>query len=336
MINVEGSNLTLTGNLTIRDGYAPTGGGIRLDSYSTLYFKEPLVAGFYDNKADQGSAIYAPVRADHENGRQKAWECIAKDVCNVKQSASTIQIVPNYFYSIDNITNINITIYFRNNGNSRVLRSLYAPHFSFLGTQTSKSLLFGPSDWDYQHSQFAYTTLINAILKDGINPLDKYTSLSNTVCIQPQNGLWDCRYIDKFFFNGTILPKCQNIALYNVSAYPGAKAFSVLNMDTRLYDVGYCSHTPTSLHQHYEYKYQEYSYWDTTILEENLSRSITESDHDNTFTILLANTEANIVSISVVQLNMNIVHLAFSYPAKVHVTVFCPCKGITIVAISIV
>ena len=62
VIRVAGSDLFLTGNLTIKNGRAFRGGGIQLDGSSKLFLKEPLEARFYDNHADQGSAIFAPVQ----------------------------------------------------------------------------------------------------------------------------------------------------------------------------------------------------------------------------------------------------------------------------------
>lgn len=67
VIGVVSSNLTITGNLTVCDGYAYKGGGIRLDSYSYLFLKEPLVARFINNSAQQGSAIFAPVHMNSAN-----------------------------------------------------------------------------------------------------------------------------------------------------------------------------------------------------------------------------------------------------------------------------
>ena len=122
VINVIASNLTVTGNLTVNDGYAIKGGGIHLDSASTLYLKEPLNAVFANNRANQGSAIYAPIRAG---------------------KTSPIQIWPSKYYSLTNLTSINssLALHFKNNSNVWFERSFYAPQFSFFGKQISSNLL---------------------------------------------------------------------------------------------------------------------------------------------------------------------------------------------------
>ena len=107
VINTASSKLYVTGDLTIANGCAYQGGGIRLDSSSTLFLKEPLVARFYNNSAMEGNAIYAP-----NNG----------------QKVSGIQILPSRVYSLDNMTDLDILLIFGNNtyfdGNEQ--RSLYA------------------------------------------------------------------------------------------------------------------------------------------------------------------------------------------------------------------
>ena len=94
VINLASSKLCVTGDLTIANGYAYQGRGIRLGSGSTLFLQEPLVARFYQNSAVEGNAIYAPSNAQTESG---------------------IQILPSTAYSLDNITDINIHLHFHNN-----------------------------------------------------------------------------------------------------------------------------------------------------------------------------------------------------------------------------
>ena len=82
------SQLKVSGNLTITDGHAFQGGGIYMDEWSHLTFVEPLVAGFYNNIADHGSAIYSAL-------------------VNVP-IYSPIDIGPSKVYSPGNVTSINI------------------------------------------------------------------------------------------------------------------------------------------------------------------------------------------------------------------------------------
>ena len=58
-----------------------------MDGLSHLFFQEPLVAGFYNNNAAQGSAV----------------------------CSQPIQIWPSQKYSLSNVTSINISLYFSNN-----------------------------------------------------------------------------------------------------------------------------------------------------------------------------------------------------------------------------
>ena len=178
VIILQSSNLTVSGNITINDGYSYYGGGIRLDTTSTLFLKEPLSAHFSNNNAIQGSAIYAPV--------------------NNADDTSPIQISPIENYSVENITDIDIKLYFSNNTYGSAGYSLHAPLFSFFGRQTSPKFLFDRKLWDDKHSHYVYTTLIDTIIQE-MDMFDKYSSLSNGVCFRKNREDWKCTYIDYFF-----------------------------------------------------------------------------------------------------------------------------------------
>ena len=209
VIILQSSNLTVSGNITINDGYSFHGGGIRLDTTSTLFFKEPLSAHFSNNNARQGSAIYAPV--------------------NNADNTSPIQISPIKNYSVENITDINIKLYFSNNTFDSAGYSLYAPLFSFFGRQTSPNFLFDRKSWDDKHSQYVYTTLIDTIIQ-GMDMFDKHSSLSNGVCFRPNRWEWNCTYIDYSFTLFQQLPV--------IYAYPGETALSVVNVVKGMYAIG--------------------------------------------------------------------------------------------------
>ena len=110
------SNITITGNLTICDGYSYYGGGIQLDSYSYLFLKEPLHAQFINNSAQQGSAIFAP---SHSSTLGKEYS----------RTVSPIQISPAKVYMLDNLTDIDISLIFYGNTPSPIM---YAPSFNFV------------------------------------------------------------------------------------------------------------------------------------------------------------------------------------------------------------
>jgi hypothetical protein len=118
-------------------------GGIRLDTASYLFLKEPLAAHFINNSTQQGSAVYAlfPENPD----------------------ISTIQIVPNNVYSLGNLSNLTIAMHFSKTGFEG---SLYAP--SIFGPQTSPRLLFKSNDWDAGRSQCASTSLIDTIKGESV------------------------------------------------------------------------------------------------------------------------------------------------------------------------
>lgn len=271
VISVVSSTLTITGNLTIKDGYAIEGGGIYLDSTSMLYLKEPLEAQFYNNSAGQGSAIYAPIRrCDGDN-----------------RNVSVIQILPNKIYSLDNISNISIKLHLQNYHEGEMLKSLHAPHFSFLGSQASKNLLFNYTSLDPKRAQYA---LIDTIL-DVFDEVDRFTSLSNGLCIKQPSYALQCGYIDIF----TILVKRRDsvLKLWKLcSMLTGATAFKVLNVNKQyLYEVGHCKFDDVSE----RYKYQVYNHWKTTADKTSLSFILNFSESltskSTYFTILLTNTE---------------------------------------------
>ena len=214
VIKLVASELVVSGNLTIMDGHAYEGGGISMDGLSDLYFQESLVAGFYNNIADQGSVICSEITVLYQ----------------------TIQIWPSQKYSLSNVTSINISLYFSNNTNGVIHRSFYAPHFCYIKDQTSPNLLFNKSTWDSSHSQYAYTTLIDAMLH--MDKIDKYTSLWNGVCIQPHDQEWKCGYDDPYYHQklGNV---CMGHALLgSTTIYPGQIAFHI--HDLHQCQVTYC------------------------------------------------------------------------------------------------
>ena len=215
VIKAVSSKLSVTGNLTVNNGSAYHGGGIRLDSTSTLIFKEPLVAAFSHNSAIEGSAMYAPNN-------------------DIEELQSGIQISPSEVYSLENISDIGIHLIFTNNTcGGTFQRSFYAPYFSaegiiVAGLYPELKLLFTTTTWDFKRSQFAGTTLIDSLLSN-VFDLDKYSSLVNGVCVQPYDKPpWRCGYIDPVISN-------RSMVLYEYVVYPGEIAFSILNTNNNLY-----------------------------------------------------------------------------------------------------
>ena len=170
--------------------------------------KEPLEAYFYNNSATQGSAIYAPLN----------------------KLFSAIQIVPEKIYSLDNITEMKVALYFENNTNNFNLpNSLYAPSLNIFSDQITLNFLFNSLDWDIDHLQYASTTLYDTILRE-MNEFDKFTSLPNGFCMQLHGKQWDCKYMD-LFIHGNI---------YYVSAfhtYPGETAISIMYTRSEAFSV---------------------------------------------------------------------------------------------------
>lgn len=125
-------------------------------------------------------------------------------------------------YSPNNVSDINIALYFYNSstlGNTQV----HAPLFFLGGWQPL--LPFSNATWDNVHFQYAYTTLIDSIFKR-IDDYDKYTSLSNGICMQFHGEPpWRCKYIDHTFYNklhdlDTVIQETD------IDVYPGGIAFS--------------------------------------------------------------------------------------------------------------
>ena len=217
VIILQSSNLTVSGNITINDGYSFYGGGIRLDTTSTLFLKEPLSASFSSNNAVRGSAIFAPVNSFY-----------GVSVYNNNRETSPIQISPIENYSVENVTDINIKLYFSNNTFNSAGYSIHASLFSFFGNQTSPNFLFDKNTWDDEHSQYVYTTLIDTIIQE-MDTFDKYSSLSNGICFQPNRQDWNCIYIDYFFFRSQLSPV--------IYAYPGGTALSIVNVPKGTYNI---------------------------------------------------------------------------------------------------
>ena len=204
VIILQSSNLTVSGNITINDGYSYYGGGIRMDTASILFLKEPLSANFSNNNALDGSAIFS-----------------SSNICYNTYYISPIQISPIENYSVENITDINIKLYFSNNTFGSAGYSLHAPLFSFYGHQISPNIPIDWLLWNDKHSQYVYTTLIDTIIQ-GMDMFDKHSSLTNGVCFQPNRREWNCTYIDYSMH--------YNMPLHVIHAYPGETALSVLNM----------------------------------------------------------------------------------------------------------
>ena len=200
MIQVENSNLTISGNLTAcgadTNNILYQGGAIIIRKSSNIFLKEPLEARFCDNKATQGSAIY-----------------VAED--------SRMYIQPNRLYSLKNITEIEISLYFRNNTNYfNTPNSLFIYSESLTNLLDSPKFLFGPHAWDSKHNQYAYSTVFDVILKE-MDEFDKFTSLPNGICWQLHGEKWHCTYVD--YLN------LANVSFYRASlfTYPGERAISM-------------------------------------------------------------------------------------------------------------
>ena len=193
IIIMDCSNLIIEGNLTVIGANSYTkGGGISLDVHSTLFLKEPLEAKFYNNRAIQGSAIYAP-------------------------GENPIQILPNQKYSLHNITKIKIALHFKNNTDHfNNPNSLYAP--SLLRASLSHNFSFNKS---YNHWKNTYNTLYDVILRN-MSELDKFTSLPNGLCWQLNGMKWNCTYVYHYYNNS------MHYAAH-LHTYPGEKAISIFN-----------------------------------------------------------------------------------------------------------
>ena len=248
VINIASSSLTITGNLTVYNGSAYKGGAISLNSAATLFLKEPLTAVFSHNSAMQGNAIYAPSNKDkvEQDGLYTPSN----------EHVSGIQILPNKIYSLENITDIDIHLTFINNTyNGNIQRSLYAPYFSYLGQQIVADFQFNEHTWDSNHSQWAYTTLMDSILTH-MYDLDKYSSLDNGVCIQVHDRPpWNCSYVDRKIDN-------YGYFLNDITVNPGEVAFSILNMDDNVYYMYSC----------HDEKVIAETFWNKTTILTNLTK----------------------------------------------------------------
>ena len=205
ILQIAFSNVTFSGNLTMCGSgessatFKHQGAAMIITKKSNLIFKEPLEARFYDNRAIHGSAIYLTLAED-----------------------CTMYIQPNRFYSLENISLIEIAFYFRNNTNYfNAPNSLFIHEpFSTLHLKSpAPKFLFEPHDWDSRRTQFAYSTVFDVILKE-MDKLDKFTSLPNGICWQLHGMKWDCTYVD-------YLHSSNDLILLTHHTYPGEKAIFI-------------------------------------------------------------------------------------------------------------
>ena len=154
-----------------------------------------------------------------------------------------MQILPSHIYSLNNITRLNISLNFRGNTNTNLNASIsfHIPQFNFLCQQVSANLLFNRQTWDYEHSQFAYTTLTDVILKE-IDDFDKYMSLSNGVRARLRGHKWNCSYVDQTYKNSN-----TNLIFKN-------NALSVLHTDNEEYNVLSCGSYDSVDPKYYHFK----------------------------------------------------------------------------------
>ena len=277
IINIISCNLILTGYMIIKDGHAFEGGGIKLDGSSTLFLKEPLTVQFINNTAYQGSAIYAPVGI--------------KDF----EKTSPIQVLPNQVYSLHNISDINITLYFEGNldENLNAPVSIYAPQLSFLYAQVTPNFSFSQSQWDNDHSQYACTTLLDSIMFfEEANDTDKYTSLSNGICTQIRRKPWNCIYIDIHY--NKYIPPDQYLQI--IHTYPGERILSVLYTKNKEFSIMNCT----------GFQYTQSKYYTLTKSTSTLSFTfLNEEKKDHCFLIVVSNAEVQELTVQLFKVIMN-------------------------------
>ena len=275
VINVQSSNLTITGNFTASGAYADitSGGGIILDHLSTLFLKEPLEAYFYNNRAPQGSAIYvSPFTSD--------------------SLLVSMQILPNEIYSLENITEMKIALYFKNNTNNlNVPNSIHAPETTFLYLPILAKFLFAPLGWDYEHSQLAFTRVFDVVMKD-MNEFDKHSSIFIGLCKRLHGQQWNCQYLDRllYYSNSTYVTTFHT--------YPGEVAISISN--THGYSISV----------------QQVSCSDDGLIINNLDSTLTI--YNSTASVIFKNKENKIIC-SMISHN-GVLPLDF----YVYVNAFCP------------
>ena len=257
-IGAVSSNVTITGNLTIRDGYSYCGGGIRLDSYSYLFLREPLHAQFINNSAKQGSAIYAPVHTSTLNEEDSS-------------TISSIQIWPSDVYTPDNLTSINVSLKFTDIGLNTVSYSpsLYAPSFNFAHKQISPYLLFND---DILRPTYHLTELIDTIIESD----DKFRSLSNGYCLKVYQEM-NCSYIDKNYF--------KPVGWYQnaIRIHSGEMAVSLPCEDSKNYLILYTTSNYYDIVREIPCETKNYEYWNTTVSLVDKTMSLAFSGNTDTF-----------------------------------------------------
>ena len=270
VIDVVSSNLTISGYLTISDGHAFQGGGIRLDSASILFLQEPLTATFANNTAYEGSAIYAP-------------SYISRGVTGT----SSIQLVPVDDCLSINIPDLLISLRFMDNRDNRtgIKNSIFAPQWFFKGSLLSPK--FGFEGNRFTGSVYMYTELINTTIKE-MDDFDKYTSLSNGICMQLYRQPWTCRFIDYLYFvrSDPMRKTC----------YPGQAALSFLYSTNNEHDVIDCTnHRPV-----------DSKYWETTLNQTNstLSFRFYYDSIIHCFLVVISNIELYMLSTPVIEMQV--------------------------------
>ena len=116
----------------------------------------------------------------------------------------------------ENISEIKIALYFKNNTNNlNVPNSIHVPEATFINFAKSDNFLFGPQDWDNEHSQFAFTQVFDVVMRD-MNEFDKYSNIFFGLCKRLHGQQWNCQYLD-----------CLNYTTFHT--YSGEVAISISN-----------------------------------------------------------------------------------------------------------
>ena len=210
-IQVASSNIYLSGhNLTFTKGRATFGGALQLDDYNSfLYLVEPVKVVFSNNTAKSGSAIYAA-------------DTFRPEVLADNLPLCTLQLVTNSPYTIQNITQVNISVEFSmTNGDSLSVNAM-----SLNTLCNSLSQLNGRDN--YGKNSLLGTTNLNRHIFSFENDTDAKLSFSNGFCYSysaaEQNI--NCTWMDRGLTSSSNHTFTSPV-IGSISTHPGKKFLTV-------------------------------------------------------------------------------------------------------------
>jgi len=199
-------------NITFLEGRAPEGGAIQLaNPKSLLYLIEPLQIAFINNSATLGAAIYAE-------------DLFRVNVLFSAKSYCTLQVISSYPQTTSNITDIDISVQFKNNLQGDASVSIFSNNFNVFCCND------GSCDQTVAGSYLFHGTTVGNHIFHFDNRFDSKISFSNGICysfvVPPTEADFNCTWLDPGVRIAT-LNRTSVPIIRSLSVYPGKEFLAV-------------------------------------------------------------------------------------------------------------